>query len=766
MKATKFNITIASIANYCTIPNMEFNGSLGIEGTFPQAYDSTLLDLYGNSGWAYLGDAGIRAAIDRVNNDPNILPNIHVNLKRFTDCGAYYPEADLEYWGNSAGYASAVTGMEIVYDHTDVIGVIGNEFSSTAAGVVQILGNNKIPYCAASMASPRYSNKDVYPFFWRLFPNSFARGMLLMLQKWKVRRVAIVYQLDQEIGYAEWAYMKILFSESNIQVITSIGMRLDFDSNSADMCKETLLRTDARSATSPFPTFFMHAYLSNTPVGGSRYIVVSGTSQFGSKVVYEIGRRGVFGHKFVWMTFNLVYGMPSLGPDYYQYLEGLVTGGPCIYEDAPNKPEFLKALRNVMNETFDWRTYTTLSVQGYFDCTMIMLLGLHLLHADPVELSERKAQTFMNYTLFQDLNYFGYTTLGSTKLDSRGDVQMPICFTRFTGINDTYRSFGFSSDDSLSIVTYNEAAPKFYGGASIPPPDGPPITEPEYYSLITGKGQTLLVMSILGISASLFCVGFILYNSKVNEIKASIVPEMVVITIGCLTSYASLLLYISAPTSAICKSRATLPFVSLMLVAIPLLLKNMTIIWLFSKRVIVKARVMSKMKCTAVLCELVILAVDGTMLGLFIVHSKAIVLTVPGNNDSSYFRCSVVSDTNSSLLSALYVFNALIVLLLLAAAYASTRVTVAEYSEVTQLTFIPLILIIAFALEKGIQSYSEDANLDFKIALIHWCLTTAVLYFMIGKRMLVVYRNWRLSAYEKRIAADASQPKQSVAARG
>ncbi|KAJ3239505.1 hypothetical protein HDU78_002814 [Chytriomyces hyalinus] len=493
-------------------------------------------------------------------------------------------------------------------------------------------------------------------------------------------------------------------------------------------------------------------------------MVVSGTSQFAAKVVYEIGRRGVFGRKFVWMTFNLVYGMNSLGPDYYQYLEGLVTGGPCIYEDAPNKPEFLKALRNVINETFDWRTYTTLSVQGYFDCTMIMLLGLHSLHADPVELSERKAQPFMNHTLFHDLNYFGYTTLDSTKLDSRGDVQMPVCFTRFTGINDTYTSFGFSSDDSLSIARYNEAAPKFYGGASIPPPDGPPITEPEYYSLATGKGQTLLVMSILGISASLFCVGFILYNRKVNEIKASIVPEMVVITIGCLTSYASLLLYISVPTSAICKSRATLPFVSLMLVAIPLLLKNMTIIWLFSKRVIVKARVISKMKCTAVLCELVILAVDGTMLGLFIVHSNAIVLTVPGNNDSSYFRCSVVSDTNSSLLSALYVFNALIVLLLLAAAYASTRVTVAEYSEITQLTFIPLILIIAFALEKGIQSYSEDANLDFKIALIHWCLTTAVLYFMIGKRMLVVYRNWRLSAYEKRIAADASQPKQSVAA--
>ncbi|KAI8827380.1 periplasmic binding protein-like I [Chytriomyces cf. hyalinus JEL632] len=252
MKATKFNITIASIANYCTIPNMEFNGSLGIEGTYPQSYDSTLLDLYGNSGWAYLGDAGIRAAIDRVNNDPNILPNVHVNLKRFTDCGAYYPEADLEYWGNSAGYVSAVTGMEIVYNHTDVIGVVGNEFSSTAPGVAQILGNNKIPYCSASMASPRYSNKDVYPYFWRLFPNSFARGMLLMLQKWNVRRVAIVYQLDQEIGYAEWAHMKTLFSKSNIQVITSIGMRIDFDSNSADMCKETLLRTDARSAIFTF----------------------------------------------------------------------------------------------------------------------------------------------------------------------------------------------------------------------------------------------------------------------------------------------------------------------------------------------------------------------------------------------------------------------------------------------------------------------------------------------------------------------------------
>ncbi|KAJ3232585.1 hypothetical protein HDU81_002848 [Chytriomyces hyalinus] len=296
----------------------------------------------------------------------------------------------------------------------------------------------------------------------------------------------------------------------------------------------------------------------------------------------------------------------------------------------------------------------------------------------------------------------------------------PFCYTRFTGINDTYTSFAFSNDDIMSMYSYNEASPKFYGGASTPPPDGPPIMDPEYYSLDTRKGQILLVLSILGISASIFCAGFLVYNYKVKEIKASIVPEMVVITIGCLTAYASLLLYISVPTFTICKSRATLPFVSLMLVVIPLLLKNMTIFWLFSKRVIVKAKVISKMKLYAVLCEIVILAVDGTMLGLFIDHSKAVVHIVPGSNGSSYYQCSVISHATSSLQSVLYVFNAILVLLLFAAAYASTSVTVAEYSELTPLTIIPLIYIIAFALERGIQSFSDDVNLDFKVALIHW----------------------------------------------
>ncbi|KAJ3229115.1 hypothetical protein HDU81_005644 [Chytriomyces hyalinus] len=211
------SISLGSINNYCTLKYMNFNGSLATN--FTSKLDASVINIDGNSGWAYLADLAIMAAIDDINSDPSILPGVNITLKRFSDCGSYYPEADLDYSGVSGGYASAVTATDIIENHKDVVGVIGNEFSNTARcvgitsqisrcltsknrGIAQILSSEKIPYCSGSTGSPRYADKNEYPYFWRTLPNSSGRYIAFLLQYWNIKRVSIIYQNDNELGIA------------------------------------------------------------------------------------------------------------------------------------------------------------------------------------------------------------------------------------------------------------------------------------------------------------------------------------------------------------------------------------------------------------------------------------------------------------------------------------------------------------------------------------------------------------------------------------
>ncbi|KAJ3402356.1 hypothetical protein HDU80_005172 [Chytriomyces hyalinus] len=192
------NITFGIIGNYCCFNNLIYNGSHATN--FTETHDPTMFTLEGNSGWTYLPDMAVIAAVNQINQNPNILPGVHVNLKRFTDCGEFDPSADFEYAGNSGGYASAVTAHDIIDVHKDVVAVVGNQYSSAAKGLNEILSTNKIPVCMASTASPRFSDRNLYPFVFRTITNHYAKGTLLLLKKWKVSRVAVIYQNDDDFG--------------------------------------------------------------------------------------------------------------------------------------------------------------------------------------------------------------------------------------------------------------------------------------------------------------------------------------------------------------------------------------------------------------------------------------------------------------------------------------------------------------------------------------------------------------------------------------
>ncbi|KAJ3229114.1 hypothetical protein HDU81_005643 [Chytriomyces hyalinus] len=326
---------------------MTFNGSLA--SNFSTKLDASIVSLNGNSGFAYLADLAVTAAIDDINSNPSILPGIHVSLKRFTDCGPYYPKADADYWGNSGGYASAVTATDIVENHKDVLGVIGNEFSNTARGLAQILSLEQIPYCTAVTGSPRYSNKHKYGYFWRILSNSSGKYVAFILKYWNIKHIAIIYQADNELGTSTFSQIKSAVAQQNVEVLASIGLKTMFLDDTMNTAVATLRRVDAR------------------------YIIISGTSSFVGSVIYPMGQAGLVGPDHVWIVYNRP--KPSADARDYRFLKGMISVGSTASGNYDNLIAVFNKTTEMAESPFGYDYFATYAMPGFYDATYMMLLG-------------------------------------------------------------------------------------------------------------------------------------------------------------------------------------------------------------------------------------------------------------------------------------------------------------------------------------------------------------------------------------------------------
>ncbi|KAJ3058117.1 hypothetical protein HDU98_005796, partial [Podochytrium sp. JEL0797] len=191
------NITLAFLSNYCSIQSTAMSGSQLLN--FSQTYNPALIHPYQLSSYIFFPDLAMQMAVDAINANPSILPGINVNVKRFSDCGAFYPGVENDYAGYSGGYATARSVSDVLTNQ-DVIGVIGNEFSSTARISAAALSVYNIPYCSMASNSPRLSDKNKFPFFWRILPSAgLGNHIHQMLRLWNIRRVAIISQIDDDM---------------------------------------------------------------------------------------------------------------------------------------------------------------------------------------------------------------------------------------------------------------------------------------------------------------------------------------------------------------------------------------------------------------------------------------------------------------------------------------------------------------------------------------------------------------------------------------
>ncbi|KAJ3020512.1 UNVERIFIED_CONTAM: hypothetical protein HDU68_010147 [Siphonaria sp. JEL0065] len=120
--AHKTNITLGVLGPYCVLPNLELSGSLVSNYTIKREIS---LDQFDANIGVYYNDFAVQIA------DSTPLPNVHVNIKLFTDCGVYLSTAEEDYSGNTGGCAAVVASQDIIANE-DVIGVIGLEYSTAA----------------------------------------------------------------------------------------------------------------------------------------------------------------------------------------------------------------------------------------------------------------------------------------------------------------------------------------------------------------------------------------------------------------------------------------------------------------------------------------------------------------------------------------------------------------------------------------------------------------------------------------------------------
>ncbi|KAJ3024014.1 UNVERIFIED_CONTAM: hypothetical protein HDU68_008346 [Siphonaria sp. JEL0065] len=129
---SKINITLGFISNYCFFPEVQLVDGGSLVSNYTITSEISANQVNWASANVYYNDLAMLVAVQTINESPYILPNAHINVKRFTDCGGYYEDAMDTYNGYSGGYAGSQMSTDIGEVYKDVIGVIGNEYSSTA----------------------------------------------------------------------------------------------------------------------------------------------------------------------------------------------------------------------------------------------------------------------------------------------------------------------------------------------------------------------------------------------------------------------------------------------------------------------------------------------------------------------------------------------------------------------------------------------------------------------------------------------------------
>ncbi|KAI9345039.1 periplasmic binding protein-like I [Obelidium mucronatum] len=686
-------------------------------------YDPSMM-LYGNGGFTFLSDRIMDFAVEMINNRSDILPGIHVNIKRFTDCGSYYPDADWSYDGTSGGFASSIMVQDIAEVHTDVIGVIGTEFSTTARGPANALSYHQIPYCASGTGSLRFSDKMKFPYFWRTMPASGTGNHFYQLIKtWKVTQIALIYERDSEFGRLDAMDMKHAMEQNGVKVLLSLGLPTYPDKNILKYGAIALERSTAK------------------------YTLVSGSRSFVGRVITGFGNNGLIGPKNVWIANNQAN---LVNPRPYQYLSGFVTLTPggirneTIYLETAKK--FIQRYPVDLTE-FD----AVFNLHYSFDCVTMMLLGFHKLLNGTSGISKqmlatRQAQHLLNYTAFRNLGYSGLSSSPMT-LNSFGDLEVGYGARVFSGDYTNRTVFGRTSIDGTRFDPFNNTKVVFYGGATVPPPDGILILKlsphDEYRTILIAMLATGLVLCAI----SLIIV--ILHGNK--PIVRFLSPTQTsVLIFGCSVGYSYIGFYMSDPSELLCRFRQSCLPLSFGIVSSTVICKNMLLVSLASVKKQLKKPWLITWKwrglnAAAILIEIIVVSI-------WIVETQAHPATTI--TSTNYFTtCSTSSRIPKSNIpgSILLGYNICLYICLLYTMLKSSRIAKRELNESATIFFSSITILLIFGLLSAIQNTSsssrDDAYSEYKSCVVAFVGITVILGLSMGTMIVNIWAEFTSPQY-------------------
>ncbi|XP_041349206.1 metabotropic glutamate receptor-like [Gigantopelta aegis] len=164
-------------------------------------------------------------AVERVNNDSSVLPNVSLGFVILDDClkasttGAqvlsFIPDIGDYFCNGSCPSVDVITSY-------DVVGVVGSTKSSTSIAAATILGPAQLPQISYSSTSDELSNKVLYPYFLRVVPTDEFQtlAMATFIDHYGWIYVSVVYSAGSygELGYT---HLKKYADEKGICIATA-----------------------------------------------------------------------------------------------------------------------------------------------------------------------------------------------------------------------------------------------------------------------------------------------------------------------------------------------------------------------------------------------------------------------------------------------------------------------------------------------------------------------------------------------------------------
>ncbi|KAJ3281803.1 hypothetical protein HDU76_008845, partial [Blyttiomyces sp. JEL0837] len=375
-----------------------------------------------------LFDSAAELAVNEVNKDDTLLPDIFIDMVRYNSRDPEHAH-DFDLVPSGGGYA-AVTAMKVashnvfgwrtygtVFATNVVLGALG-EYGSKSA--MTISGQTpayqmyvwQIPFCGTIQGSVELSKKSIHPFYFRM-TNGLGLGdyVLQFISHFNVKRIAMVSEISQDMIDA--------LVRGGVKILTVLYLReSEFSTHDYALLYNALKDADAR------------------------YILINHGLDETADFYYRSKAYGLMNPEHLWFGFNppvptSVDIATEYGPDVLNDFQGFVSFFPDI-------PYFTDPTIQAFNNS--WAQMTEINSTKYpplgfldtlyagatYDCVKTMAYGIHqLLEKNPSYTVEMLANGSLNHLLtpdkFANTGYRG-VLYDPIMLNQYGDLYTPSLF--------------------------------------------------------------------------------------------------------------------------------------------------------------------------------------------------------------------------------------------------------------------------------------------------------------------------------------------------